>query len=248
MLRIDGRQNDEKRVVKVTKDYLKNPDGSVLIEMGDTKIICSAIVEEKVPFFLKGSGTGWITAEYSMLPASTEMRKQRESTRGKIEGRTQEIQRLIGRSLRAVVDLSKLGERTVWIDCDVIQADGGTRTASITGAFIALSMALEKVHSNGLIEKFPVNNFLSAISVGVVEGKEILDLCYKEDFDADVDMNIIMTGNNEIVEIQGTGEKTSFSRDSLNKLLDLGEKGNSELVEIQKEILGNIIIKINGEE
>ncbi len=248
MLRIDGRQNDEKRVVKVTKDYLKNPDGSVLIEMGDTKIICSAIVEEKVPFFLKGSGTGWITAEYSMLPSSTEMRKQRESTRGKIEGRTQEIQRLIGRSLRAVVDLSKLGERTVWIDCDVIQADGGTRTASITGAFIALSMALEKVHSNGLIEKFPVNNFLSAISVGVVEGKEILDLCYKEDFDADVDMNIIMTGNNEIVEIQGTGEKTSFSRDSLNKLLDLGEKGNSELVEIQKEILGNIIIKINGEE
>ncbi len=248
MLRIDGRQNDEKRVVKVTKDYLKNPDGSVLIEMGDTKIICSAIVEEKVPFFLKGSGTGWITAEYSMLPSSTEMRKQRESTRGKIEGRTQEIQRLIGRSLRAVVDLSKLGERTVWIDCDVIQADGGTRTASITGAFIALSMALEKVHSNGLIEKFPVNNFLSAISVGVVEGKEILDLCYKEDFDADVDMNIIRTGNNEIVEIQGTGEKTSFSRDSLNKLLDLGEKGNSELVEIQKEILGNIIIKINGEE
>lgn len=238
---INKKNNDEIRNVKITRNYLEHPDGSVLIEMGNTKVICTAIVEDKVPFFLKGSETGWITAEYSMLPGSTQSRKIRESSKGKIEGRTQEIQRLIGRSLRSVVDLKKLGEKTIWIDCDVIQADGGTRTASITGAFIALVDAIDKQFDT---EEFPIKDFLSAISVGIVNGKEVLDLCYEEDFNADVDMNIVMTGNGEFVEVQGTGEEATYTRDQLNKLLDLGEKGNKELVNIQKEVLGEISNKI----
>ena len=188
-MRIDGRQNDELRDVKITKDYLKHPDGSVLIEMGDTKVICTAMIEDKVPHFLRGRGTGWITSEYSMLPSSTHSRKIRESSKGKIEGRTQEIQRLIGRSLRSVVDLGKLGEKTIWLDCDVIQADGGTRTASITGAFVALALALSKTYKTNL----PLKGYLSAVSVGVVKDEILLDLCYLEDSKAKVDMNIVMT-------------------------------------------------------
>lgn len=247
MTRINGKNNDEMRDVKITRNYLEHPDGSVLMEMGNTKVICTAMIEDRVPFFLKGSETGWVTAEYAMLPGSTQSRKIRESSRGRIEGRTQEIQRLIGRSLRSVVDLNKLGERTIWIDCDVIQADGGTRTASITGAFIALVDAMEKLHGKGDIKEFPVKDFLSAISVGIVDGVGVLDLCYEEDFKADVDMNIIMTGKGEFVEVQGTGEEATYTREQLNELLDLGEKGNKELVSLQKEILENLVDKIVGE-
>ncbi|MBF8984363.1 ribonuclease PH [Lutibacter sp. B2] len=239
MNRIDGRKENELRPVKITKDYLAYAEGSVLIEMGDTKVICSASIEERVPPFLKGKGTGWITAEYSMLPRSTQSRKIRESSRGKVDGRTQEIQRLIGRALRSVIDLKALGERTLWIDCDVIQADGGTRTASITGAFIALTDAIYKIYTTKKMKKFPIKNYVSAISVGVVGGQPILDLCYKEDSTAKVDMNVIMTEKKEFVEVQGTGEEAPFSREELMKLLELAEKGNTELIEIQKKILGS---------
>ena len=239
MNRIDGRKENELRPVKITKDYLAYAEGSVLIEMGNTKVICSTSIEERVPPFLKGKGTGWITAEYSMLPRSTQSRKIRESSRGKVDGRTQEIQRLIGRALRSVIDLKALGERTLWIDCDVIQADGGTRTASITGAFIALTDAIYKLHTTKKTKKFPIKNYVSAISVGVVGGQPILDLCYKEDSTAKVDMNVIMTEKKEFVEVQGTGEEAPFSRAELMKLLELAEKGNAELIEMQKEALGS---------
>lgn len=235
-MRIDGRQNDELRDVKITKDYLKHPDGSVLIEMGDTKVICTAMIEDKVPHFLRGRGTGWITSEYSMLPSSTHSRKIRESSKGKIEGRTQEIQRLIGRSLRSVVDLGKLGEKTIWLDCDVIQADGGTRTASITGAFVALALALSKTYKTNL----PLKGYLSAVSVGVVKDEILLDLCYLEDSKAKVDMNIVMTDSGEFVELQGTGEDAPFSLDELNELIRLGQKGSQELIEKQKQVLGEV--------
>lgn len=235
-MRVDGRNNDDIRDIVITKDYLKHPDGSVLIEVGDTKVICSAMIEDKVPRFLKGAGKGWITAEYSMLPSSTHSRKIRESSKGKVEGRTQEIQRLIGRSLRSVVDLEKLGEKTIWIDCDVIQADGGTRTASITGAFVALAIALSKHYKTQL----PLKGFLSAISAGIVNGEALLDLCYLEDSKAKVDMNIVMTDSGEFVEIQGTGEDCPFTRDELNEILRLSEKGNRCLIEIQKNALGEI--------
>lgn len=235
-LRIDGRKSDEIREVKITKDYLKHPDGSVLIEMGDTKVICSAMVENKVPHFLRGKGKGWITAEYSMLPASTHSRKIRESSRGRVEGRTQEIQRLIGRALRSVVDLEELGEKTIWLDCDVIQADGGTRTASITGAFVALALALSKNCKNRL----PLKGFLSAVSVGVVKDEVLLDLCYMEDSTAKVDMNIVMTDSEEFVELQGTGEDAPFTMDELNELVRLGAIGTKALIEVQKEVLGEI--------
>ncbi|WP_252187764.1 ribonuclease PH [Anaeromonas frigoriresistens] len=246
MNREDGRKRDELREVKITRNYLKHPQGSVLIEMGDTKVICTAMVEDRVPPFLKGSGKGWITAEYSMLPSSTHTRKIREASRGKLEGRTQEIKRLIGRALRSVIELDKLGERTVWIDCDVIQADGGTRTASITGAFVALVDALKSLHDDKLISTIPIRHFVSAISVGIVKDESVLDLCYIEDSNAKVDMNVIMTGEGEFVEIQGTGEEAPFSRNDLNELLDLAEKGNKELIEKQKQALGeisNFIIK-----
>ncbi len=240
MSRIDGRNYDELRKVKITRNFIKHPQGSVLIEMGETKVICTAMIDEKVPPFIKGTGTGWITAEYSMLPGSTVSRKVRESSRGKVEGRSQEIQRLIGRALRSVVALEDIGERTIWIDCDVIQADGGTRTASITGAFVALADAMHSLYKEGILSRIPLRGFLSAVSVGVVNEKPVLDLCYAEDSKAKVDMNIVMTGNGDFVEIQGTGEKSPFSFKDLNELIALGQKGNEELIKLQKESLGEI--------
>lgn len=231
------RSNDQMRQVRIIPGFLKHPDGSVLIETGDTRVLCSAMVEERVPPFLKGSNSGWVTAEYSLLPASTETRSPREAARGKISGRTSEIQRLIGRSLRAVVDMEKLGERTIWIDCDVIQADGGTRTASVTGSFVALYLALKKLKDSGTIEDIPLKDYVAAISVGIVEGIPVLDLEYVEDSNADVDMNVVMTGRGDFVEIQGTGEKSVFSRQDLDVLLGLAQKGIQELIALQKNIL-----------
>ncbi|MGS0763929.1 ribonuclease PH [Syntrophomonas curvata] len=241
MSRPGDRLNDQMRPVQIIPGFLKHPDGSVLIETGDTRVLCSAMVEERVPPFLKNSGNGWVTAEYSLLPASTETRSPREAAKGKISGRTSEIQRLIGRSLRAVVDMEKLGERTVWIDCDVIQADGGTRTASVTGSFVALGLALKKLKDRGVIESIPLKDYVAAISVGIVEGTPVLDLEYVEDSNADVDMNVIMTGSGEFVEIQGTGEKSVFSRQDLDVLLTLARKGIQELITLQKSIIEGLI-------
>ena len=246
MIRIDGRKFDQIRDVKITRNFTKYAEGSVLIEMGETKVVCTASIEEKVPPFLRNTGTGWINAEYSMLPRSTQQRKVRDASKGKIDGRSQEIQRLIGRAIRSVVDLNKLGERTIWVDCDVIQADGGTRTASITGAFVAVAEAIYKLYSEGLIKKMPIQNFVSAISVGIVNDECLLDICYEEDSNAQVDMNIIMTDRCEFVEVQGTGEERPFSRKDLNKLLELGEKGNKELIRIQRAALGEIADEILG--
>lgn len=236
-MRIDGRKNDQVRNTKVTRGYTKYADGSVLIEVGDTKVICTASIEEKVPPFLKGQGEGWITAEYSMLPSSTGTRKVRDIARLKIDGRTMEIQRLIGRALRSVVDLKALGERTIWIDCDVIQADGGTRTTSITGAFIALVDAVNKLHKQKPFEIYPIRSFVSATSVGIVNEEKILDLCYEEDSNAKVDMNVVATDEGEFIEVQGTGEEAPFKRSELNELLDLAEKGIKQMVHIQKDAL-----------
>ena len=236
-MRKDGRKNDELRPVKITRNFIKPPEGSVLIEVGLTKVICTASIEERVPPFLRDKGRGWVTAEYGMLPRATSTRTTRESSSGRVGGRTHEIQRLIGRSLRAVVDLEALGERTVWIDCDVIQADGGTRTASITGAYIALVDAMHYAVRNGIIERTPVKDYLSAVSVGIVEGEPLLDLCYEEDFKAEVDMNIVMTGSGKYVEIQGTAEGEPYTREALDRLLDLAGKGIKELVEIQKSVI-----------
>ena len=246
MARIDGREFDQIRDLKITRNYTKYAEGSVFIEMGDTKVLCNASIEDKVPPFLRNTGTGWINAEYSMLPRSTQQRKIRDASRGKIDGRSQEIQRLIGRAIRSVVDLDKLGERTIWIDCDVIQADGGTRTASITGAFVAVLDAINKLHKEKAIKHMPVRNFVSAISVGIVNGEYLLDLCYEEDSNAQVDMNIIMTDKGEFVELQGTGEECPFSRKDLEKLLELGEKGNKMLLKAQREALGEIADEILG--
>lgn len=237
MNRVDERKADELRPVKITKDYLIHPDASVLIEMGNTKVICTVNIEEKVPHFLKGSGKGWITAEYSMIPGSTQVRKFREATKGKLEGRTHEIKRLIGRSLRSAVDLDKLGEITIWIDCDVIQADGGTRTASITGAYVALVDALNKLVKKGTLKSLPLKNYVAAVSVGVVKDNPVLDLCYQEDSTAKVDMNVIMTDKGEFIEVQGTGEESPFNKAELISLLSLAEKGINELIDIQKEVL-----------
>lgn len=248
MTRIDNRNNDQLRDIKITRNYTKYAEGSVLIEIGETKVICTASIEDKVPPFLRHTGTGWINAEYSMLPRSTHQRKVRESSRGKIDGRTQEIQRLIGRAIRSVIDLDKIGERTIWVDCDVIQADGGTRTASITGAFVAVVDALNKLHKSKVIKEMPVRNFVSAISVGIVNNQYLLDLCYEEDSNAHVDMNIIMTDKCEFVEVQGTGEERPFSRKDLNTLLELGEKGNKALIKAQREALGEIADEILGME
>lgn len=244
MTRIDERATNELRAVQMEADYLIHPEGSVLITVGQTKVICTATIEDKVPPFLRGQGKGWITAEYSMLPRATNSRNRREASAGKISGRTMEIQRLIGRALRAVVDLEKLGERTLWIDCDVIQADGGTRTASITGAFVAMVMAIGKLE----LPAFPVTDFLAATSVGIdSELGAILDLNYVEDSSAQVDMNLVMTGAGHFVELQGTGEESTFTRAQLNELLDLGESGIQQLIEKQKEVLGSLAQKI-GEE
>ncbi|KXZ40367.1 non-canonical purine NTP pyrophosphatase, RdgB/HAM1 family/ribonuclease PH,TIGR01966 [Alkalithermobacter thermoalcaliphilus JW-YL-7 = DSM 7308] len=246
--RIGGRKSDELRKITITRDYTKYAEGSVLIEMGDTKVICTASIEDKVPPFLKNTGTGWITAEYSMLPRSTHSRKVRESSKGKIDGRTQEIQRLIGRALRSVIDLKSLGERTIWIDCDVIQADGGTRTASITGAFVAMADAVYKLYKDKVIKTMPITSFVSAVSVGIVNGEKILDLCYEEDSNAQVDMNIVMTNKGEFVEIQGTGEEFPFTKEDLDCLINLGQIGNKNLIKAQKEALGEISKAILGEE
>ena len=243
MQRVDGRSADMLRPVTMTRNYLKFAEGSVMIEVGDTRVLCSASVEEKVPPFLKGSGSGWVTAEYSLLPRSTVTRNQREAAKGKQTGRTHEIQRLIGRSLRSVVDLSALGERTIWIDCDVIQADGGTRTASITGAFVALVDALNKIGFDDA-NPFPVRDFLAAVSVGVLPDGPALDLCYVEDSSAIVDMNLVMTGAGNFVEVQGTGEKAPFNKQELAELLRLGESGIERLMQIQREALGSLAERV----
>lgn len=242
MKRLDGRSNEQMRPVNITCDFIQFPEGSVLIEVGQTKVICNATVEEKVPLWLKGQEQGWVTAEYSMLPRATQQRNQREATKGKLSGRTHEIQRLIGRALRSVVDLKALGERTIWLDCDVIQADGGTRTASITGSFIAMVQALNQLKEKKIIDKLPVTDWLAAISVGKVQGEVMLDLAYAEDSIAEVDMNIVMTGGGKYVEVQGTAEDHPFTREELDQMLALGEKGIQELIAIQKNILGEIFL------
>jgi ribonuclease PH len=241
LVRIDGRNDNELRPIHIEKNVIKHPEGSVLITVGDTKVICTASIEDRVPPFLRGQGKGWITAEYSMLPRATGQRTIRESSRGKVSGRTMEIQRLIGRALRSVVDLGKFGERTVWIDCDVIQADGGTRTASISGAFVALVLAFGKYIENRTISVMPVKDFLAATSVGIhSKYGEILDLCYKEDSSAEVDMNVVMTGAKEFVELQGTGEEATFSYTQLQSLLQIADKGITEIIEVQKSVLGDL--------
>ncbi|WRP05475.1 ribonuclease PH [Rossellomorea aquimaris] len=241
-MRTDGREKNQLRNIEIETDYVKHPEGSVLITVGETKVICNASIEERVPPFMRNSGKGWITAEYSMLPRATETRNIRESSKGKVSGRTMEIQRLIGRALRSVVDLDALGERTIWIDCDVIQADGGTRTASITGAFVATAMAVAKLQDSKKISSFPLKSFLAATSVGIVEEHgAVLDLNYIEDSSALVDMNIIMTGEGEFVELQGTGEEATFTMDQLKQLLKLGQEGIHELFQIQQQSLGEIV-------
>lgn len=237
-MRVDGRTNDQIRNIKITNNYLMSPEGSVLIEMGDTKVICTASVENSTARHLMGTGQGWVTAEYGMLPGSTGTRKKRD--KGKTDGRSVEIQRLIGRALRSVVDMKKLGERTIWIDCDVIQADGGTRTAAITGAFVAMTEAMKKMKEQGLIHEIPLSGFVSAISVGIVGDEKLLDLCYKEDSKAIVDMNVVMTDEGEYIEIQGTGEERPFKPTELTELLALATKGCSQLNQIQKDITGEL--------
>ena len=237
-IRSDGRKADQLREVKITRNYLKYPDGSVLIECGDTKVICTAIVENMVPNHKKGSGTGWVTAEYSMIPGSTAQRAQRETHPGKTKGRSQEIQRLVGRALRSIVDMEVLGEISILIDADVIQADGGTRTAAITGSFVALYDAVQKLLKDKKIEKNPIREFIAATSVGVLKGRNLLDLNYIEDSQADVDMNVVLTESGKIVEIQGTAEQEPFDKSTLDELLDLASKGVKELVVIQKKVLG----------
>jgi ribonuclease PH len=240
MKRSDNRGADELRPVLIKRRFLKFTEGSVLIEMGETKVICTAASEESVPPFLRGSGSGWITAEYSMLPGSSGQRIPRESTRGRVGGRTHEIQRLRGRSLRAVVDLERIGERTIYIDCDVIQADGGTRTASITGAFVALADTLGALRDNGIIESVPILDSVSAVSVGIVDGTALLDLTYEEDSSAEVDMNVVMTGSGNFVEVQGTAETEPFSREKLDSLIQLAGKGTRELTGIQQKTIESV--------
>jgi len=236
--RPSGRAVDALRAIRITKDYTKHAEGSVLIECGDTRVICTASIEDKVPGFLKGKNQGWMTAEYGMLPRSTHSRMDREAARGKQSGRTQEIQRLIGRSLRAAFDLAAFGERTLHLDCDVIQADGGTRTASITGAMVAAYIAFGKLHANGAIAAIPVKHFVAAISVGVFEGMPVLDLDYAEDSECDTDMNVVMTDAGHFVEVQGTAEGAAFDRATMDRLLDLAQGGISDLIVLQKKTLG----------
>ena len=238
--RIDGRRRDQIRPVKVTRNFTKHAEGSVLIEMGDTKVICTASIEEKVPPFLKGKGAGWVTAEYAMLPRATHDRSPRESVKGKQGGRTLEIQRLVGRALRAVIDTGRLGDRTIWIDCDVIQADGGTRTASITGSFIALADAVGVLRKKDLIKVNPLTDYLAAISIGKVGGQVMVDLAYEEDSHAEVDLNLVMTGAGQYVEVQGTAEKTPFNKKDMDEFLDLGWGAIRELVDLQKSLIGSL--------
>ena len=241
MTRSDGRASEDLRPTRLTPGFLLHAEGSVLIEVGRTKVVCAASVEDRVPPFLRNSGKGWVTAEYGMLPRATSTRTQRESSAGKVGGRTQEIQRLIGRSLRSVTRLAELGERTVWIDCDVIQADGGTRTASITGGFVALVLALERMRENGQVKNIPVQDYVAATSVGIVGGLPMLDLAYDEDSRADVDMNIIKTGDGRFIEIQGTAEGPPFERQALDDLMALGDQGIKALVAMQREIVGPLL-------
>ncbi|WP_025323839.1 ribonuclease PH [Deferrisoma camini] len=236
-MRHDGRAADELRPVRIQKGVLRYAEGSALIEMGHTRVLCAASVEDGVPAFLKGSGRGWVTAEYGMLPRATETRTPREASRGRQGGRTLEIQRLIGRSLRAVTDLDSMGERTVWVDCDVLQADGGTRTASITGAYVALADALQTLVERNVVSRIPLTDAVAAVSVGVVGGRPLLDLDYREDSSADLDMNVVMTGRGELVEVQATGEERPFPRDRLLELLDLAWKGIERLLALQREAL-----------
>jgi len=239
-MRTDGRKPKELRPVKITPSYIKTADGSVLIELGDTRVICTAKLEERVPPFLRNSGKGWITAEYGMLPGSSQQRIGRESSRGKVGGRTHEIQRLIGRSLRAIADLKSLGERTVWIDCDVIQADGGTRTASITGAYIALVEAARGWLQRGMITVTPIKDSVAAVSIGIIDGKILLDLCYEEDSKADVDMNFVMTGAGKFIEVQGTAESAPFTKKQMERMAEIAQGGIKDLLIAQKKVIAGL--------
>ena len=243
-MRIDGRSPRDLRPFKITTGFLKHPAGSCLVEAGDTKVICCASIEDKVPPFVKGTSSGWLTAEYSMLPGATEQRTPREVSRGKPGGRTVEIQRLIGRSLRAAVDLAAIGERTIWVDCDVIQADGGTRTASITGGFVAVALALDTLAKTEGWQVIPIADYVAAVSVGVVQGQSVLDLRYSEDSTAEVDMNVVMTGRGEFIEVQGTGEHAPFGKERLTELLSLAEEWIRELMKAQADALGEIASRI----
>jgi ribonuclease PH len=236
-MRPDGRRADEMRPVTITRDFIRHAEGSVLITVGETKVVCTASVEEKVPQFLRDTGQGWVTAEYGMLPRSTKTRTPRETSAGRPSGRTYEIQRLVGRSLRGITDLPALRERTIWIDCDVIQADGGTRTAAISGAFIALADAFHTLRENGRLAKLPLKDFVAATSVGVVEGQVVLDLCYAEDAIADVDMNVVMTGSGRFIEVQGTAEEAPFDRSQLDAMLHLAGSGIQDLIAMQRKLL-----------
>jgi ribonuclease PH len=242
-MRSDNRPASQLRDTTLTPNYLPHAEGSVFIEAGRTKVICTASVEDRVPPFLRNTGKGWVTAEYGMLPRATTTRTQREASTGKVGGRTQEIQRLIGRSLRSVTDLTALGERTIWIDCDVIQADGGTRTASITGAFVALALALEKLRDREVLRTIPLADYVAAISVGIVDGEALLDLAYEDDSRAEVDMNIVKTGDGRFIEVQGTAEGLPFGRDALLQLLELADSGINQLVEKQRAIVGHLVRK-----
>lgn len=235
--RIDGRKGDEIREIKITRNYISHAEGAVFIEMGNTRIVCTATVEDKTPKFLAGKGSGWITAEYDMIPGSAPQRIIRPQTMGRINGRTHEIQRLIGRSLRSITNLKKIGERTIWIDCDVIEADGGTRTASITGSFIALFDCLHSLVNKKIISEMPIESFLAAVSIGIVEGNILVDLCFEEDSKAQVDMNVVMNSRNELIEVQSTAEITPFSREDFSRMMDKATAAIGEIINIQKKIL-----------
>ena len=240
-MRSDNRQPDQLRPVTMTPHSMMHAEGSVLVEAGRTRVVCTASVEDRIPQFLRGTGKGWVTAEYGMLPRATSTRTTREATAGKVGGRTQEIQRLIGRSLRSVVKLEELGERTIWLDCDVLQADGGTRTTSISGAFVALVLALDRLKQAGTLKTMPVSDYVAATSVGIIAGTPMLDLAYEEDSRAEVDMNVVMTGSGKFIEVQGTAEALPFGRDALDALLDLAQKGIGTLIELQKQAVGHIL-------
>ena len=241
MTRTDGRTTSDLRPTKLTPDFLAHAEGSVLIEAGRTRVICTASVEDRVPPFLRNTGKGWVTAEYGMLPRATTTRTQREASAGKVGGRTQEIQRLIGRSLRSVTNLDALGERTIWIDCDVIQADGGTRTASITGGFVALALALQRLRERALLKNLPITDYVAATSVGIVDGEPLLDLAYEEDSRAEVDMNIVKTGDGRFIEVQGTAEGQPFDRRALDALMELADAGIKQLISMQRSIVGDAL-------
>jgi ribonuclease PH len=239
-MRVDGRQHNELRPISIQPGFIRQAVGSVLIELGNTRVICTATAEDRVPPFLRDTGRGWVTAEYSMLPGSSAQRIEREAARGRVGGRTHEIQRLIGRSLRSVIDFQKLGARTIWLDCDVIEADGGTRTASITGAYVALSLAIRKLMASGVLAESPLTGSVAAVSVGIVEARALLDLCYSEDSKADVDMNFVMTGAGGYVEVQGTAEATPFTRPQLDELADLAWTGIQQLTQLQQRVLESL--------